>query len=396
MRAMRARRGRLLYWLPALGAAILLVVALRPEPVAVQTATVLRGPLQVTVEEEAETRAHDRFVVAAPVSGRLLRVELHDGDPVEEGQVVARIAPAPLGPRECAEQEARVEAAEARHQEANDILRHAQTDYEQARRESERMQNLVQRGLVAKQTAEQAKNLEITSRNELDAARGNVAATAAAVELAKAGLIAADACDGSPANILDIRSPVRGQVLRIVEQSERVVAAGEPLLTLGDPAQIEVVVDVLSSEAVKVSPGMPALLENWGGDRPLRATVRVVEPYAYTKVSALGIEEQRVNIVLDLDEREQRLGDGFRADARIIVWERQDALKAPTSAVFRYGDGLAAFVLEDDRVRRRAVSVGRRGTLELEVLDGLEEGERVVIHPPNELDDGSRVTADAR
>lgn len=393
---MRARSGRLLYWLLALATLILLVVALRPEPVAVQTATVLRGPLQVTVEEEAETRAHDRFVVGAPVSGRLLRVELHDGDPVEEGQVVARIAPAPLGPRECAEQQARVEQAEARHQEANDMLRRAQMDHEQARRESDRMQNLVERGLVAKQTAEQAKNLEITSRNELDAARGNVAATAAAVELARAGLIAAEACDSSPANILEIRSPVRGRVLRIVEQSERVVAAGEPLLILGDPAKIEVVVDVLSSEAVKVSPGMPALLDNWGGDRPLRATVRVVEPHAYTKVSALGIEEQRVNIVLDLDEQEERLGDGFRADARIIVWEKQDALKAPVSAVFRYGDGLAAFVLEDDRVRRRAVSVGRRGTLDLEVLDGLEEGERVVIHPPNELDDGSRVTADAR
>jgi HlyD family secretion protein len=269
-------------------------------------------------------------------------------------------------------------------------------DYEQARRESARMQSLVQKGLVSTQSAEQAKSTEVASRNQLDAARGNVAATAATVELAKAGLIAADSCDNNAASLLDIRSPVKGQVLTIVEKSERVVAAGDPLLTLGDPAKIEVVVDVLSSEAVKVAPGMPALLENWGGEGPLRATVRLVEPYAFTKISALGIEEQRVNIVLDLDERHERLGDGYRVDARIIVWQKLDALKAPTSAVFRYGNGLAAFVLENDRVRRRTVTVGQRGTLELEVLDGLDEGERVVTHPPNELGDGTRVTSRAR
>jgi HlyD family secretion protein len=325
-----------------------------------------------------------------------MRVELHDGDPVQEGQVVARLAPTPLGIRECAEQQARVQAAEARHQEANEILRRAQVDYEQARRESARMQSLVQKGLVSTQSAEQAKSTEVASRNQLDAARGNVAATAATVELAKAGLIAADSCDNNAASLLDIRSPVKGQVLTIVEKSERVVAAGDPLLTLGDPAKIEVVVDVLSSEAVKVAPGMPALLENWGGEGPLRATVRLVEPYAFTKISALGIEEQRVNIVLDLDERHERLGDGYRVDARIIVWPKLDALKAPTSAVFRYGNGLAAFVLENDRVRRRTVTVGQRGTLELEVLDGLDEGERVVTHPPNELGDGTRVTSRAR
>jgi HlyD family secretion protein len=396
MLAMRARIGKLLYLILALVAATLAVIALRPEPVEVETATVVKGPLQVTVEEEGETRAHDRFVVAAPVAGRLMRVELHEGDRVEADQVVARLAPTPLGIRECAEQQARVQAAEARHQEANEILRRAQVDYEQARRESARMQSLVQKGLVSTQSAEQAKSTEVASRNQLDAARGNVAATAATVELAKAGLIAADSCDNNATSLLDIRSPVKGQVLRIVEKSERVVAAGDPLLTLGDPAKIEVVVDVLSSEAVKVAPGMPALLENWGGEGPLRATVRLVEPYAFTKISALGIEEQRVNIVLDLDERHERLGDGYRVDARIIVWQKLDALKAPTSAVFRYGNGMAAFVLENDRVRRRTVNVGQRGTLELEVLDGLDEGERVVTHPPNELGDGTRVTSRAR
>jgi len=299
------------------------------------------------------------------------------------------------GDREREEQQARVAATEALLRAEEDRLRHAKSDYEQARRESERLQNLLQKSLVSPQAAEQAKNMEITSRNELEAAQHRVEAATFDVKVARAGLIAIEETNDDR-RMVEVRSPVKGQVLRVLEKSERVVAPGTPLLTIGNPSQLEVVVDVLSSEAVKVKAGMPVLLENWGGDQPLHAKVRTVEPHAFTKVSALGIEEQRVNIVADLLDAPEELGDGYRVDARIITWEGDDVLVVPASALFRQGASYAVFVIQDGRAKLRAVEVGHRGSFEVEVLKGLSDGDRVVIHPPNELTDGKRVKAQER
>jgi HlyD family secretion protein len=199
------------------------------------------------------------------------------------------------------------------------------------------------------------------------------------------------ALDEKPGGAVAVRSPVAGRILRITEKSERVVAAGAPLLTLGDPQKLEIVVDVLSQDAVKVRPGMDMLIEGWGGGRTLHARVRTVEPYAFTKVSALGVEEQRVNIVGDFVDPPGPLGDGYRVEARIVAWRADQVLKVPVSALFRQGEAWAVFVVEGGRARLRMVEPGQRGAQEAEIRSGLREGETVVRHPANELKDGARV-----
>jgi HlyD family secretion protein len=384
---------KLSYVLAALGLVGLAAFLLRPSPVQVQIAAVSRGQLQVAVEDEGETRAHDRFVVAAPVTGRLLRVDLHDGDPVDAGVVIARIAPVPISVRECAERQARLSVAEAKQREANETLKHTQADYEQARRESNRLQELVKKQLVSVQVAEKAKNEAVTMKNQLDAARDNVVASASNAQLARIGLTSGGSCEDEAGEMLEVRSPVSGRVLRIVEKSERVVESGVPLMIVGDPKKLEVVVDVLSTEAVKVKSGMPVLLERWGGEQTLHGIVRTVEPNAFTKISPLGIEEQRVNIVVDFIDPPDGLGDGFRVDARIIVWQGDDIVKVPASAVFRYAEGTAVFIDVDGRARRQPVLVGHCGTMEMEILSGLSVGESVIVHPPRDLENNVRIMA---
>ena len=367
---------------------------LAPAPVEVDVAPVAEGALMVTVDEDGETRAHDRFVVGAPVAGRVARIELHEGDPVKEGQVVAQIWPLPLSARERDEQLARISAAQALSREASEQVRRAQAEHDQATRERRRVDALVKEGFVSPQAAEQAKVLEVTSANALEAARYRARSAEAELRAARAALLAIGAPAGAQAAV-SLRSPVSGRVLRIPEKSERVVASGTPLLVLGDPARLEVVADVLSTDAVRVRPGMPVLLEGWGGERPLRAVVRVVEPYAFTKVSALGVEEQRVNVVADFVDPPGPLGDAYRVDARIVVWSADKVLKAPASALFRSGDGWAAFVVEGGRARRREVQVGERSARQAQILGGLKAGDLVIRYPSNEISDGIRVRARA-
>lgn len=372
-------------------AAVLLALALRPSPIDVDVAVVERGPLRVTVDEDGETRAHDRFVVSAPVAGRVSRIDLREGDSVGQNQVVAEIGALPLSAREREEQLSRIAAAEAVQREAAERVRHAEADAAQARRERARAESLAQKGFVSEQQREQAAVLETTSANELEAARFQVRAASADLAAARAALLAIEgATAGEGARVL-VRAPVAGKILRIPERSERVVAAGTPLLTLGDPTGLEVVADVLSTEAVKIQPGMPVLLEGWGGDHPLRARVRLVEPYAFTKVSALGVEEQRVNVIADFVDPPGPLGDAFRVDVKVVVWESPDVLRVPTSALFRRGDRWAVFVVDGGRARARELEIGQRSALEAEVRSGLTAGERVVRYPPNELADGVRV-----
>lgn len=389
---MRKILTRVLWGAAAIVVATLLVLAFQPQPIKVESARATRGPLVVTVDEEGETRAHDRYLVATPVAGRLERIELHEGDPVVAGDVVARLHPIPLSAREREEQLARVAAAEANVREAEERVHRAAVAAQQSTRERERIDKLVTQGFISPQAAEQAKVAETTARNELEAARFHAQSARADARSARAGLMAV-APPGSPVPVIEVRAPAAGRVLRIPEKSERVVGAGAHLMTLGDPHALEIVIDVLSTEAVKVKPGMPVLLEGWGGGGTLRARVRVVEPYAFTKISALGVEEQRVNVIADFVDPPGPLGDGYKVDARIVIWEAEDVLRVPTSALFRTDDGWAVYAVADNRAARRAVSVGRRNSTFAEIRDGLAAGTPVIRHPSNEISDGARVEA---
>jgi HlyD family secretion protein len=382
---------KILYGIGALAVVALVVLVLLPDAIPVDVAAVERGPMRVTVDDQGETRSHDRFVVVAPVAGRMSRIALHDGDAVAEGQVIVQIAPLPMSAREREEQIARVASAEATQREAEERLRHAEEDLAQAKRERQRVEKLLSSGVVSEQAAEQARNLEVTSANEAEAARFRARSAAAEVKVARSGLLGAQAQSG-PGALVRIRAPVAGRILRIPDPSERVVAAGTTLLTLGDLRKLEVVIELLSSEAVKVQPGMPVLLEGWGGSEPIRAQVRVVEPYAVTKVSALGIEEKRVNIIADFVDPPGPLGDGFRVTARIITWSEDSVLKVPTSALFRCGEEWCVFSIEGQRAMSRTVEIGHRNALEAEVVQGLDEGELVIRHPGNQIEEASRVT----
>jgi HlyD family secretion protein len=379
---------RAIYLALAAAAAVAVALAFMPDPIRVETARAAVGALEVTVDEDGETRAHDRFVIAAPIAGRVERIDMDDGDPVKAGQQVARIWPAPLGAREREEQLARIAAAEAALAEARSREQRAAADFRQARRERERVENLVRDKFVSPQAAERARVTETTASEDLDAAKSRVRVAEADLRAARAVLLA---LDEKPGGAVAVRSPVAGRILRITEKSERVVAAGAPLLTLGDPQKLEIVVDVLSQDAVKVRPGMDMLIEGWGGGRTLHARVRTVEPYAFTKVSALGVEEQRVNIVGDFVDPPGPLGDGYRVEARIVAWRADQVLKVPVSALFRQGEAWAVFVVEGGRARLRMVEPGQRGAQEAEIRSGLREGETVVRHPANELKDGARV-----
>jgi HlyD family secretion protein len=372
-----------------LGLVALLGLALMPKPLAVELAAVENGTLQVTVDEDGETRARDRYVVAAPAAGRVSRLDLRDGDPVAQDQPVAQLWPLPLSARERTEQLARIAAAEAALREAESRNSRSEADLAQRKRERVRTDDLVRNRFVSPQAAEQAQAAETLATDEAGAAKARVRAARADLEAARAALLAIDT--GRKGGAVIIRAPVAGRVLRIPERSERVVAAGATLMTLGDPARLEVVVDVLSQDAVKVRPGMLMLLEGWGGPKALRAQVRTVEPFAFTKVSALGVEEQRANIVADFVDPPGPLGDGYRVEARIVVWSGENVLKVPASALFRQGDKWAVFVAENGRARLRLVGVGQRSALEAQILNGLRAGEQVVRHPSNTIEDGTRV-----
>lgn len=373
----------------AAGALIaLLVVVLLPEPIEVEAAQVQTGPMQVTVDDQGETRSHDRFVLSAPVAGRLMRIELHAGDRVAENQLIAQIAPLPLSAREYDEITARVASAEAVQREAEQLARRAEENLAQARREQQRVQKLVKDRFVSQQAAEQASNLAATAAIEAEAARFRLKAAIAEVKVARSGLTAAQS---KGVALVPVRAPMAGWILRIPDPSERVVSAGAPLLTLGDLTKLEIVVELLSSEAVKVKAGMPLLVEGWGGDQTLRAKVRLIEPYAVTKVSALGIEEKRTNVIADFVDPPGPLGDGFRITARIVIWQADKVLKAPSSALFRCDEGWCAFTIEQGRATRRAVDIGQRNPLEAQVLGGLQEGQTVIRYPGNQVHEGARV-----
>ena len=357
-----------------------------PSPRVVETAVVGRGPVQVTIEEDGETRAVDRYGIASPVTGRLMRVTLREGDLVKPGQLVAEIAPTPLSAADRDLLGARLESAKALEAEAFERVRRADADAAQAVREKKRVADLVAGRFMSPQALEQAESAVSMKAADVAAARARAVSAAADVRAAQAALASVRA--NAPAVRVD--SPVAGRVLRIAEKSERVVTPGTVLVTVGDPSALEVAVDVLSNDAVRVKPGMRMLLTGWGGDE-IEARVRTVEPAAFRKVSALGVEEQRVWVVADFAAVPPGLGDAYRVDARIVVAEKADALRVPAGALFRRDGKWHAFTVEGGRLALRVVEAGLRGSRDVEIVSGLAEGARVVLYPGNDLSEGARV-----
>lgn len=382
---------RVLTALATAAVVILIALAFRPKPMEVEAARAVRGPLQVTVDEDGETRAHDRFTLAAPVAGRLSRTEFHEGDDVGPDTVLATISPLPLDVREIAEIRARIRSAEARKREADEQVSRWESDHAQAGRDVNRARELAKGHIIAQQEVEQAESRYTSTQKELEAAKFRVQAAAADVEREKAGLVSLEAEHSKAGRLVELRPPTDCRILQILEKSERVVPFGTPIFVLSNPNKIEIVVDLLSTDAVNVQQGAPVIIENWGGPGTLRARVRMVEPYGYTKVSALGIEEQRVNVIADFVDSPDGLGDGYRVDARIVIWESPSVLKVPASALFRTGEAWSTFVIEDGRARLRPVEIGHRNASEAEILKGIDEGAEVVLHPANELKGGARV-----
>jgi HlyD family secretion protein len=377
--------------------ALLLFMALRPATVPVDLAPVERGTLLVTVEEEGETRVRDRFVVSAPVAGQVLRINLEPGDPVREGETVLATflpaAPNPLDARSRAEAEAAVAAARATLGGTLAEQKRAEAALSLARSELARHRELFEKQIVSQQALDAARTEDRAAEEALRAAEFAMASAEHQLEMARARLL--QATGGGRAGLpIEIRSPIDGVVFKRYRWSEAVVPVGEPLLELGDPRQLEIVSDLLSTDAVRVDPGDPVLIEQWGGDEALRGRVRLVEPSGFMKVSALGVEEQRVNVIVDFEDPVdawEKLGDGYRVEVRVVIWEGEDVVKVPTSSLFRTGDDWAVFALASGRARLVPVALGRRNGVEAQVVSGLEPGQEVVVHPGDTLEDGARI-----
>ncbi|MGF1615200.1 MAG: efflux RND transporter periplasmic adaptor subunit [Gammaproteobacteria bacterium] len=370
-----------------------------PRPVLVEAARVTEAPLTVTVEEEGRTRIKDRFVISAPVAGYLRRIDREVGDVIARDQVLAWLDPVPsavLDPRSRAEAEARVASAEAALRVARERVDAARAEADYARLTYDRKQQLRREGTVPEQEVDQAHSLARQAAanlrsSEFGAQVARYELVAARTTLQHAGRVEEDGFEPVP-----LRSPVNGQVLKLTRKSEGVVGAGEPLIEVGDPTSLEVEVDLLSADAVRVRPGTPVSFQRWGGEVTLAGAVRTVEPVGFTKISALGVEEQRVWVIADiLSPREQwsALGDGYRVEASFVLWHADRALQVPTSALFRHAEGRGVFVVEADRARLRPVGAGHRSGLAVQVLTGLAAGELVITHPDDRIQEGTRVAA---
>jgi len=399
----RTGRRRVVVWggIGVVGVAAL-TVAMLPKPVPADTVTINRGRIAVTLDHEGRTRVRERYVVSAPLPGRVLRIGLEPGDPVRARETVLATflpaAPALLDARSRAEAESRVRAAQATLARARAEREQVRAASEFAQAERRRVRSLAEQGIMSAQELEsaeaeakaRARALEAAGSAVVTAERNLDTARAALVEPTASGRSAAQGRDG----VLTLRSPIDGLVLQRFQESEAVVPQGQPLVEVGDVAALEVIADFLSADAVRIAAGMPVLIEQWGGGTPLNGRVTRVEPSAFLKVSALGVEEQRVWVVIGFDDPHsawRALGDGYRVEARVVIWERPDVLRIPTSSLFRQGAGWAAFVVENGRARLRALTIGQRNGTVAEVVEGLKAGDRVVIHPSDRITEGVRV-----
>jgi HlyD family secretion protein len=398
---MQLRIRRFVFW-GALTAVIAagLGAAFWPRAVVVDIVAAERSALVVTVDDEGETRVRDVYVVSAPITGRMRRIELRAGDAVDAADTVVAsiepIDPAFLDPRSEAQARADVRAAESADALARAEVEQAQAELDFASQEVERARELVRQGMISQRELDAAERAYRTRRASLNTARAAHEMRLFQLERARAALVSpADGRSGACACVA-LRSPVTGRILRVLQESEGVVAAGTPLVEIGDPRDLEIVVDLLSVDAVKVETGQRVIIDGWGGHKPLEGRVELIEPFGFTKVSALGIEEQRVNVVIELTsplDDWARLAHGYQVDARIVLSEGQDVLTLPLTALFRDGDAWAVFVEARGRAELRHVEIGRRNGVSAEITTGLANGERVVLHPSDRVADGVRIAA---
>jgi len=391
---MKPKRKTVIIWSVVILLLLLLGWALKPKPAEADFVAIERGPIMVTIDEEGETRVRDRFAVSAPMAGKVLRIELEPGDPVTGGEtVVATFRPSDpvlLDARTRAQNEARVGSARAAVSSAEVEAERAEAELDFARSEEKRYQRLFKEGGFV--SIEQLERAQLAARTaEKALAAGEFAVRSAEQELAAARASLVETPEAGDQRNIIIRAPVDGVVLRRLRESEAVVPAGEPLLEIADPADLEIVSDLLSSDAVKVRRGQKVIIERWGGDHDLQGEVRRVEPYGFTKYSALGVEEQRVNIVVDFAQAHQAwsaLGDGYRVELRIVIAETDDVLLAPTSSLFRDREAQAVFAVRNGAATLTEVEVGLRNGLHAEITDGLSEGDTVIVHPGEAIADG--------
>lgn len=405
-RSLGAKKTRTPTWrrsLPFLGGVVLvglIAVGLWPKPVPVEVGSVTRGSLVVTVDEEGMTRVKNRYVVSAPVAGQLRRIEWKAGAVVEAGKTVLAVMEAGgadfLDARSQAQAEARVLGAEAAREAAVAQRERAKATAKMFNDDLARLKQLFAQKVLSAQEFDMAQMRATTATQEERAAEFGLQVAEFELQQARALLVRGSAGSSASAEPLVITSPVSGRVLKVYQESARVVTGGLPLLEIGDPTDLEVRIEVLSRDGVAVQPGARVILEQWGGAEPLTARVRLVEPSAFTKISALGVEEQRVYVIADFTdplERRATLGDNFRVEARIVTWEGANVLKAPAGALFQRGAGWRTFAVEGGRAQLREVKVGRGNGLETEVLEGLNEGDHVIVYPGDKVAAGSRIKA---
>ena len=386
---------KLLVYLAIAVAVVALVMVLRPKPPRVDVVAVDRGPLVVTLDEEGETRVRNRYVISAPIAGVVARIEIEPGDPVVRDETVLAIieppGPSLLDARTRAELRAAASAAEAAVGLARAERERANAELEFANAEHDRYRQLAAAEVVSTERLESAELAARTASEARDAAEYAVRRAVLEHAAARARLSARDGQGGNP---IVLRAPSDGVLLRRLRESETAVVAGEPLVEIADLADLEIVADFLSTDAVRIRPGAAVAIERWGGSDDLHGTVQRIEPAAFTKISALGVEEQRVNVVVDFDDPKAAghlLGDGYRVEVEVTVWSKDDIPRVPLSALFRDGDRWSVFTIAGDRARLRHVEIGARSTIQAELLDGLEPGEPVVLHPDESIEDGVRV-----
>ena len=365
------------------GLVILAVLGLQPQPSPVETARAAFGPLRATVSEEGKTRIRQRYVVSAPVSGQLRRIPFKPGAEVVAGEtVVAVIDPLPASPLD----ERNRALAEARRDSARAVLEKSRQSYELARKDLGRVEQMFNAGTISPQELESAKMRETGAARDVAAAEG-------ALRQVEAELAVTGVAESTIAPV-EVRANATGRVLHVFQESTRAVLQGTALLEIGDPADLEVVVEMLSRDGAAIPAGAPVLLEQWGGPVPLEGRVRLVEPAAFTKISALGVEEQRVLVVVDITsprETWRSLGDNFRVEARVVTWEDPRVLKLPSSGVFRQGSQWAAYVVRDGRAHLVPVEAGRTSGADIQITGGLKEGDEVILYPGDRIKDGQRV-----
>lgn len=377
---------------------LLLFMGLRTQASLVEVGQVRLAPLSITIEEEGQTRVVNRFEIFSPVAGYMRRVNLDVGDQVSKTQSLAELEPLPsdvLDPRRRATAKARVAGAKSARLAAEQQVEAAAADAEYARSEFERKNRLSKNQAVSQEELQQARTILQRTEAQLRSAQFAVDISLHELEAAENLLkySAAEQTDKISAETVLIRSPINGSVLKILRKSEGVVAAGEPLLEVGNPLDLEVVVDVLSADAVRIKPGTSVELKRWGGD-VLNASVKRIEPVAFRRVSALGVDEQRVLVVVEIlspTEQWLRLGDAYRVDANFVLWREDGVLQVPESALFRDQEKWACFVVEEGEAVLRYLKLGQRNGLQAQILEGIDEGDVIILYPDEEIESGSRV-----